>query len=409
MSPQVLIDCQVATMIPQPENPLGMIRDAAIVWQGEQLHWVGRRCDLPPQWTNAQLHEAAGAWVTPGLIDCHTHLVWGGSRSQEFRLRLNGASYEEIARAGGGIISTVSATRAASDSELQEAALKRLDSLLAEGVTTVEIKSGYGLEAETEAKCLRVARNLAKVREVSICTTFLGAHALAPEFVNQPDAYIDTVLSMLSELYNEGLVDAVDVFCERIGFSLAQTERVFKAARNLNLPIKLHAEQLSDSHGAALAARYGALSCDHLEWLNEESARAMSQAGTVAVLLPGAYYFLRETRVPPVDLLRAQGIPIALSTDCNPGSSPCNSLLLMLSMGCTLFRLTPEEALTGVTRHAARALGCTDRGILQTGARSDLALWDIDHPSDLCYVFGQHTCRGTLYGGAWRATSTLKV
>lgn len=403
MSAQVLVDCRVATLIPQPDDPLGIVRDAALVWEGEQLRWIGPRRDLPELWKQAPQHEAQGAWVTPGLIDCHTHLVWGGSRAEEFRMRLHGASYEDIARMGGGIVSTVKATRAANATDLQTAALKRLDALLAEGVTTVEIKSGYGLDAPTEAKCLRVARQLAQVRAVSVRTTFLGAHALPPEFAQQADAYIDAVVAMLPALHAEGLVDAVDAFCERIGFSLAQTERVFAAAKALGLPVKLHAEQLSDSQGAALAARYGALSCDHLEWLSEDGARAMAHAGSVAVLLPGAFYFIRETHVPPVELLRAHGVPMALSTDCNPGSSPCTSLLLMMSMGCTLFRLTPEEALAGVTRHAAQALGLSDRGVLQVGARADLALWDIDHPTDLCYAFGQRPCRGTLYGGAWRA------
>jgi len=403
MSAQVLVDCRVATLIPQPDDPLGIVRDAALVWEGEQLRWIGPRRDLPELWKQAPQHEAQGAWVTPGLIDCHTHLVWGGSRAEEFRMRLHGASYEDIARMGGGIVSTVKATRAANATDLQTAALKRLDALLAEGVTTVEIKSGYGLDAPTEAKCLRVARQLAQVRAVSVRTTFLGAHALPPEFAQQADAYIDAVVAMLPALHAEGLVDAVDAFCERIGFSLAQTERVFAAAKALGLPVKLHAEQLSDSQGAALAARYGALSCDHLEWLSEDGARAMAHAGSVAVLLPGAFYFIRETHVPPVELLRAHGVPMALSTDCNPGSSPCTSLLMMMSMGCTLFRLTPEEALAGVTRHAAQALGLSDRGVLQVGARADLALWDIDHPTDLCYAFGQRPCRGTLYGGAWRA------
>ena len=409
MSAQVLVDCQVATLLPQPDDPLGIVRDAALVWEGEQLRWIGPRHDLPEPWKQAPQREAHGAWVTPGLIDCHTHLVWGGSRAEEFRMRLHGASYEDIARMGGGIVSTVKATRAANPADLQTAALKRLDALLAEGVTTVEIKSGYGLDAPTEAKCLRVARQLAQVRAVSVRTTFLGAHALPPEFAQQADAYIDAVVAMLPALHAEGLVDAVDAFCERIGFSLAQTERVFAAAKALGLPVKLHAEQLSDSQGAALAARYGALSCDHLEWLSEDGARAMAHAGSVAVLLPGAFYFIRETRVPPVDLLRAQGVPMALSTDCNPGSSPCTSLLLMLSMGCTLFRLTPEEALAGVTRHAARALGLSDRGTLQAGKRADLALWKIDHPTDLCYAFGHRTAAGTLHAGQWRTTATTQT
>lgn len=402
MSAQVLTHCHLATLCPQEDDPLGIVRDAALVWQDSQIQWVGPAKELPAQWADAPVHDAQGAWVTPGLIDCHTHLVWGGSRAEEFRLRLHGASYEQIARAGGGIVSTVRATRAQDEPTLQRAALRRLDALLSEGVTTIEIKSGYGLEAEAEAKCLRVARSLGQVRAVDVRTTFLGAHAVPPEFAGQTDAYVDAVLAMLPMLHAQGLVDAVDVFCEHIGFSLAQTERVFAAAKALGLDVKLHAEQLSDSEGAALAARYGALSCDHLEWLSASGAQAMAQAGSVAVLLPGAFYFLRETRLPPVDLLREHGVPIALSTDCNPGSSPCTSLLLMLSMGCTLFRLTPEEALAGVTRHAAQALGLHDRGQLQAGWRADLALWDIEHPSDLCYAFGPRRALDTLHQGQWR-------
>lgn len=402
MNAQVLTHCHLATLNPREGDPLGLIRDAAVVWEGTHIQWVGARQDLPSQWQQATAHDAHGAWVTPGLVDCHTHLVWGGSRAEEFRLRLHGTSYEEVARAGGGIVSTVKATRAADEASLQTAALRRLDALLAEGVTTIEIKSGYGLEEHAEAKCLRVARSLAQHRAVDVRTTFLGAHALPPEYAGQADAYIDAVVAMLPSLQAQGLVDAVDVFCERIGFSLAQTERVFVAAQALGLDVKLHAEQLSDSDGAALAARYGALSCDHLEWLSPSGAQAMAQAGSVAVLLPGAFYFLRETKLPPIDLLRQHGVAMALSTDCNPGSSPCTSLLLMLSMGCTLFRLTPEEAIAGVTRHAAQALGLHDRGVLQKGLRADLALWHIDHPTDLCYTFGQRPAAGTLHAGQWR-------
>lgn len=402
MSAQVLTNCHLATLSPLADDPLGLVRDAAVVWEGSHLQWVGPRQELPEAWRDANAQDAQGAWVTPGLIDCHTHLVWGGSRAEEFRLRLHGASYEEVARAGGGIVSTVKATRAESEAHLQAAALRRMDALLAEGVTTVEIKSGYGLQAQAEAKCLRVARSLSQARAVDVRTTFLGAHALPPEFAGQPDAYIDSVVDMLPDLHAQGLVDAVDVFCERIGFSLAQTERVFAAAKALGLPVKLHAEQLSDSDGAALAARYGALSCDHLEWLSDAGAQAMAKAGSVAVLLPGAFYFLRETKLPPIEVLRQHGVAIALSTDCNPGSSPCTSLLLMLSMGCTLFRLTPEEAIAGVTRHAAKALGLSDRGVMQPGMRADLALWHIDHPTDLCYMFGQRTAMQTLFGGQWR-------
>ena len=405
MSLHLLTDCHAATMASQPNNPLGLITDAAIVWDDADglIHWVGPQSQLPEHWRQqAHPHHGSGGWVTPGWIDCHTHLVYGGARSQEFAMRLHGASYEDIARAGGGIVSTVKATRQASADELLTQSLQRLDALLAEGVTTVEIKSGYGLDANHERKCLQVARRLGQLRAVDIQTTFLGAHALPPETAGRADAHIDAVIAMLPELHRLGLVDAVDVFCERIAFDLAQTERVFQAAQSLGLPVKLHAEQLSDMGGASLAARYGALSCDHLEWLSAEGAQAMARSGTVAVLLPGAFYFLRETRLPPMALLRELGVPIALATDCNPGSSPCTSLLLMLSMGCTLFRLTPEEALLGVSRHAARALGLSDRGSLATGLRADLALWQVDHPIDLCYHFGQRPQVRTVQSGRWR-------
>lgn len=404
MTLHLLTDCHAATMETRPDDPLGLIHDAALVWDEAQarLRWVGPRSQLPAAFATAQHHSGGGSWVTPGLIDCHTHLVHGGGRSQEFRLRLHGASYEDIARSGGGIASTVRATRQASAEQLLAQALPRLDSLLAEGVTTVEIKSGYGLDPVHEQKCLQVARALGQQRAVQIFATFLGAHALPAEFADRPDDYIEAVVALLPELHRLGLVDAVDVFCERIAFNLAQTERVFQVARKLGLPVKLHAEQLSDMGGAALAARYGALSCDHLEWLSPQGAQAMAQAGTAAVLLPGAFYFLRETRLPPVTLLRKLGVPMAVATDCNPGSSPCASLLLMLSMACTLFQLTPEEALLGVTRHAATALGLTDRGRLAAGLRADLALWQIDHPIELCYRFGQRHRVRTLACGRWR-------
>jgi len=388
---QVLLDVHAATLVAVPGDPLGLVEDAAVVWDDADglLRWVGPRAQLPGAWRGAARHSGQGRWLMPGWIDCHTHLVHGGDRREEFRQRLHGASYEELARAGGGIASTVRATRDASADDLLAQAVARLDALLAEGVTTVEIKSGYGLDEASERKCLEVARALARLRPVDVRTTFLGAHALAPESAGRPDAHIAAVVAMLPRLHALGLVDAVDVFCERIAFSLAQTEQVFQAAHALGLPVKLHAEQLSDMGGAALAARYGALSCDHLEWLSAEGARAMAAAGTVAVLLPGAFYFLRETRRPPVALLRELGVPMALATDCNPGSSPCSSLLLMLSMGCTLFQLTPEEALQGVTCHAAQALGLADRGRLAAGLRADLSLWEIGHPVELCYRFGQ--------------------
>jgi imidazolonepropionase len=385
-------------------QPYGLVPDGALVVQGATLKWVGPLAELPEA-LRAQCstqHDAGGALITPGLIDCHTHLVYGGDRAAEFEQRLQGVGYEEIARQGGGIASTVRATRAASAPELQASAERRLRHLLAEGVTTLEIKSGYGLALEHERKCLQVARALGTQHAVAVRTTFLGAHALPPEFAGQSDAYMDEVLRMLPALHAEGLVDAVDAFCERIAFSPAQTARLFEAARALGLPVKLHAEQLSDSGGAQLAASFGALSCDHLEWLSEEGAAAMAQAGSVAVLLPGAFYFLRETKLPPMDLLRRHGVPMAVSTDCNPGTSPCTSLLLMLNMACTLFRLTPEEALAGVTRHAAQALGLKDRGVLAPGLRADFVLWDVSHPAQLAYALGANPLIQTVFEGQVR-------
>ena len=400
MSAQIWTNCDAATM--QPGGAAyGLVEDAALVVDGEHIAWVGPRAQVPPDLLAAcsAQHDGGGALITPGLIDCHTHLVYGGDRAHEFELRLNGASYEDIARAGGGIASTVKATRAASTAELQAQSAGRLQALMAEGVTTVEIKSGYGLALEHERKTLGVARALAQCHAVDIRTTFLGAHAIPPEFAGRTDDYVDAVLAMLPTLHAEGLVDAVDAFCERIAFSTAQTERVFASALALNLPVKLHAEQLSDSGGAQLAARYGALSCDHLEWLSAEGARAMAAAGSGAVLLPGAFYFLRETKLPPVALLREHKIPMAISTDCNPGSSPCTSLLLMLNMACTLFRLTPEEALAGVTRHASRALGLPDRGVLAAGMRADFVLWGIKRPAELAYAFGRNPHIQTVFKG----------
>ncbi len=393
--------CRVATMQGDAAQPYGLIEDAALVVDGELLHWVGALSDLPPQVRERceQAHDAHGALITPGLIDCHTHLVYGGDRAGEFEQRLDGVSYEEIARQGGGIASTVRATRSASPEGLARQSGRRLRALLAEGVTTIEIKSGYGLALEPEREMLAVARRLGAQHRVDVRTTFLGAHALPPEFAGAPDAYIDEVLRMMRELHREGLVDAVDAFCERIAFSSAQVTRVFDLARELELPVKLHAEQLSDSGGAQLAAGFGALSCDHLEWLSPEGAAAMAGAGSVAVLLPGAFYFLRETRLPPIELLRRHGVPMALATDCNPGTSPCTSLLLMLNMACTLFRLTPQEALAGVTRNAARALGQHDRGVLAPGRRADFVLWDVQRPAQLAYALGANPCLGTVYAG----------
>ena len=383
-------------------QPYGLIEDAALVVNGSVLQWVGPRRDLSVDLlaNNTQTIDAKGALITPGLIDCHTHLVYGGNRAGEFEQRLNGASYEDIAKAGGGIASTVKATRNATELELASQSTHRLLSLLAEGVTTIEIKSGYGLALEHERKMLRVARSLGAAHPVSVQTTFLGAHAVPPEFADRSDDYVDAVLDMLALLHLEGLVDAVDAFCERIGFSLAQTERVFAAAKLQGLPIKLHAEQLSDSGGAQLAARYHAISCDHLEWLSDAGVQAMALAGTTAVLLPGAFYFLRETRLPPIAQLRSAGVAMAISSDCNPGSSPCTSLLLMLNMACTLFRLTPEESLAGVTRNAARALGLNDRGVLAPGLRADFVLWDVESPAELSYAFGSCPRTQTVFNGA---------
>jgi len=396
--------CTLATLHTAAEQAYGLVPDGALVVQGATLKWVGPLAELP-QALRAQCstqHDAGGALITPGLIDCHTHLVFGGDRAAEFEQRLQGVGYEEIARQGGGIASTVRATRSASAQDLQTSAARRLRHLLAEGVTTLEIKSGYGLALEHERKCLQVARALGAEHAVAVRTTFLGAHALPPEFAGQSDAYMDEVLRMLPVLLAEGLVDAVDAFCERIAFSPAQTARLFEAARALGVPVKLHAEQLSDSGGAQLAASFSALSCDHLEWLSEEGAAAMAQAGSVAVLLPGAFYFLRETKLPPMDVLRRHSVPLAVSTDCNPGTSPCTSLLLMLNMACTLFRLTPEEALAGVTRHAAQALGLKDRGVLAPGLRADFVLWDVAHPAQLAYALGANPHIQTVFEGQVR-------
>ncbi|MBX9613781.1 MAG: imidazolonepropionase [Burkholderiales bacterium] len=401
MTLQLWTHCRAATLQADATAPYGLIDDAALVVRGDTLAWVGPRQALPPELAAqcTQTHDAAGALVTPGLIDCHTHLVYGGNRAQEFEQRLHGAIYEDIARAGGGIASTVNATRLADAASLAAQSRARLVQLVAQGVTTVEVKSGYGLALAPERKCLRVARALGQGLPVQVRTTFLGAHAVPPEFAGRTGDYLDEVLRMLPLLHAEGLVDAVDAFCERIAFSPAQTQRVFEAARALGLPVKLHAEQLSDSGGAQLAAAFGALSCDHLEWLSPEGAAAMARAGTVAVLLPGAFYFLRETRRPPVALLREHGVAMAVSTDSNPGTSPCTSLLLMLNMACTLFHLTPEEALAGVTRHAARALGLPDRGQLAAGLRADFVLWQAQHPAELSYAIGANPRLHTVFGG----------
>ncbi len=382
-------------------DPERAITDGAIVVREDHIAWIGARDALPESYASLPRHDAGGRWITPGLVDCHTHLVFAGQRADEFAMRLQGASYEDIARRGGGIVSTVRSTRMASEEELYEASAPRLQALLAEGVTAVEIKSGYGLDLATERKQLRVARRLGQHYPVSVYTTFLGAHAVPPEYAGRADDYIDYVAgTMLPALASEGLVDAVDVFCDRIGFTSAQSERVFAAARSLGLPVKIHAEQLSNCGGARLAARHHALSADHLEHLDEAGVTALRDAGTMAVLLPGAFYFLRETKLPPLDLLRQYDVPVALATDANPGSSPTTSLLLMLSLACTLFRMTVSEALAGVTRHAARALGQAHRhGVLEAGRHADFVVWDIESPAELAYWFGRNPCRCVVRGG----------
>lgn len=394
----------LATMAEQAGGDgFGTIEKGAIAIKDGRISWIGPAASLPKDaiGPHTAVHELNGGWITPGLIDCHTHLVYGGNRAHEFELRLNGATYEEIARAGGGIRSTVSATRAASEDQLATQSLPRLKALLAEGVTTLEIKSGYGLDLDNELKCLRVARRFGETHPVRIATTLLAAHALPPEFANDADGYIDLVCERIIPAAKQaGLADAVDAFCENIGFTPAQTKRVFEAAKAAGLPVKLHAEQLSNLHGAALAAGFNALSADHLEHLDEAGVAAMAKAGTVAVLLPGAYYILRETKLPPIDSLRRHGVGIAISTDCNPGTSPVTSILLMLSMACTLFRLTPAEALAGVTRQAARALGLAESvGTLEAGKMADFVVWDIERPASLAYQVGLNPRRQTVFGG----------
>jgi len=377
---------------------LGTIEHGAIGMAAGTITYVGSMIDAPAA---AETIDCEGRWITPGLIDPHTHLVFAGDRIAEFELRQKGASYEEIARAGGGIVSTVHATRAASEAELVASALPRLDALIAEGITTIEIKSGYGLSTDDEAKMLRAARILGEVRPVTVRTTFLGAHALPSEYAGDADGYINLVCeTMMPAIASAGLVDAVDVFCENIGFTPAQTGRVFAAAKTHGLPVKLHAEQLSNQHGAALAARHGALSADHLEYLDDDGIAAMAKAGTVAMLLPGAFYFLRETKLPPVAALRAAGVPIALATDCNPGTSPLTSILLTMNMAAVQFGLTVDECLLGVTRHAARALGMqAEAGTLEVGKHCDLAIWDIERPADLVGRIGFNPLHKRIWMG----------
>ncbi len=391
-------DCTLATL---QGGDWGLMERGAVLAQDGAIAWLGPERDLPAGLPVQAEHALSGALLTPGLIDCHTHLVYGGHRAHEADLRLQGASYEDIARAGGGIRSTVAATRAASEADLLRSACDRADALMREGVTTVEVKSGYGLTLADEAKCLRVARALGDARSLSVRSTYLGAHALPPEFDGRADDYITAVCDWMAPLHAQGLVDAVDAFCDTIGFTPAQTQRVFDAAQALGLPVKLHAEQLSHQGGAELAARCGALSCDHIEHLSAEGIAAMRAAGTVAVLLPAAWYCLRDTTPPPVAALRQAGVPMAVSTDHNPGSSPCLSLLTALHMACTFWRLTPLEAVLGATAHAARALGQHDRGTLALGQRADLAAWRLNHPRELAYWLGGQPCAGRAVAGRW--------
>jgi imidazolonepropionase len=389
MTRKIITAANIATLVPGGTG-YGLVADGAIGVEGGRIAWVGKADVLPSEWRAAAVENCGARLVTPALIDCHTHLVFGGNRAKEFEMRLEGATYEEIARAGGGIVSTVAATRALSEGELVEAALPRLDALTAEGVGTIEIKSGYGLTIEDELKMLRAARRLGEMRKVRVRTSYLAAHAVPAEYGGRADAYIDeVVLPGLDAAQAQGLADAVDGFCEGIAFSPAQIARVFEKARVLGIPAKLHAEQLSNLGGATLAASFEALSADHLEYLDEAGVEAMAKSGTAAVLLPGAYYFLREKQAPPVDALRRAGVPIAIATDCNPGSSPLASLLLTMNMASTLFRLTPEEALAGVTRNAARALGLQGEiGTIEAGRRAEFAVWDITHPAELAYRIG---------------------
>ena len=403
---QLWVGAQLATMR-AGGAPYGVIEDGAIALRGERIAWVGHASEgrRRAQERGLRPFDAGGRWITPGLIDCHTHLVYGGNRVAEFEQRLCGVSYEEIARAGGGIQATVRATRAATPLELGAAAARRLKRLMAEGVTTIEIKSGYGLELEVERRMLEVARDLGRDHPVTVRKTFLGLHALPPENAADRQAFVELVSGpWLAALADEGLVDAVDAFCENIAFTAAETTRLLAAARARRIGAHLHAGQLSDMGAAELAARYGALTADHLEFMSAEAATQMAAAGTVAVLLPTAYFTLRQSTPPPVDLMRKAGVAFAVATDANPGTSPCTSLLLALNMSCTLFRLTPEEALSGVTRHAARAVGLADEiGTLEAGKRADLAFWRIERPAELCYGLGANPCEGVMYGGRLRA------
>lgn len=394
----ILTNAKLATL--QNNDEFGIIDDGVIVLDGAHIAWVGGAIELPDTYRDQETRDLGGRLVTPALIDCHTHVVFGGNRAVEFELRLNGASYQEVAQAGGGIVSTVTATRAASEDELLADALIRIDAMIAEGVTFIEVKSGYGLDRETELKMLRVARRIAKVRPIEVKTSFLGAHAVPAEYAGRADAYIEDVcIPTLRVAHTEGLVDAVDGFCEGIAFDTKQIARIFTVAKELGLPVKLHAEQLSNIGGTQLAAQYGALSADHVEYATDADAKALATAGTVAVVLPGAYYTLRETQAPPIQAFRNHGVPMALATDCNPGSSPLTSALLTMNMACTLFRMTPLEALLGMTAHAAKALGELNRGRITATAPADLCVWDVEHPAELSYRIGFNPLHSRIFKG----------
>ena len=395
----LLTNGHIATL--QSDNSFGLIDDGVIALEGTQIAWIGASSDLPDVYQNQNTHDLNGRLVTPALIDCHTHVVFGGNRAAEFEQRLNGASYEEVAKAGGGIVSTVTATRAATEDLLLADALTRVDAMIAEGVTLIEVKSGYGLDRDTELKMLRVARQISKARPIEVRTSFLGAHAVPAEYVGQPDAYIDEMcIPTLRASHAEGLVDAVDGFCEGIAFDTTQIARLFAVAQELGLPVKLHAEQLSNIGGAKLAAGCGALSADHVEYATDKDVAALAKAGTVAVILPGAFYTLRGTQAPPIQSFRNHRVPMALATDCNPGSSPLTSPLLTMNMACTLFRMTPLEALLGMTAHAAAALGDETRGRIFAGGRADLNIWDVAHPAELSYRIGFNPLHSRIFKGS---------
>jgi imidazolonepropionase len=398
----LLTDCRAATMAANGA-PYGAIEDAAVLIKADRIAWIGPCAELPSSVEAEVVERLDGRWITPGLVDCHTHLVFGGDRSHEFERRLGGESYEAIAKSGGGIVSTVKATRETNEAGLLASALSRLDGLKRDGVTTVEIKSGYGLDLPTELKQLRVARAVGKAGGVRVRTTYLGLHALPPEFRDRRETFLQQVIGeILPAAHAEGLADAVDAYCEPIAFTSDEVARFFEAAQALGLPVKLHADQLSGGGGAALAARFGALSADHLECTDEAGVAALAKAGTVAVLLPGAYLTLRETRTPPIAAMRKAGVAMAVASDCNPGTSPMPSMLTAIHLACAQFRLTPEEALAGITRNAARALGLADRGVLAEGMRADLALWDIAEPAELAYWVGRNPCRTVVQGGVAR-------